>query len=208
MDVVAKGRKFTTSMVDILPSEVLATILSFVAKSSPADLSRCKLSCKTLRRIAEEKGVLQQIHLRWIKTRMFCPHREAVEKFFMTCVENEHLEAMLDFGFRQYFNTLVLDEGLTMLERATELHNSMAEYVVSLIYIYTGEEERGVKLLENTINSVGSEGIVQCRRELRQMAMSNWMRNHMIVHYMPQPKLFCKKKTTAREELKPMGSSL
>ncbi|XP_021751569.1 putative F-box protein At1g67623 [Chenopodium quinoa] len=181
MDVVAKGRKFTTSMVDILPLEVLANILSVVAKSSPADLFRCKLSCKTLRRIAEEKGVLQQLHLRWIKTRMSWPHREAAKKFFMTRVENEHPEAMLDFGFRQYFNTLVLDEGLTMLERATALHNSMEEYVVSLIYIYTGQEERGVKFLENTINNIGSAGIVQCRRKLRQMAMSNRMRNHMII---------------------------
>lgn len=90
-----------------------------------------------------------------------------------------------------------------MLERATELHNSMAAYVVSHIYIYTGEEERGVKLLENTINSIGSPGIVQCRRKLRQMAMSNWMRNHMIVHYMPQPKLFCKKKIHHEKSLNP-----
>ncbi|XP_021726841.1 putative F-box protein At1g67623 [Chenopodium quinoa] len=160
MEVEVKRRKFTTCMVDILPSEVLATILSFVAKSSPADLFRCKLSCKRLRRIAEEKGVLQQIHLRWIKARISWPHRQAAEKFFMKCVENEHPEALLEFGFRQYFNTLVVDEGLTMLEEQRSCRIPVAAYVVSLIYIYTGEEERGVKLLENTINSIGSAGIV------------------------------------------------
>ncbi|XP_021757435.1 putative F-box protein At1g67623 [Chenopodium quinoa] len=199
MDVEANTA--TTSMVDILPPEVLATILSCVAKSSLADLFRCKLSCKTLRRISEEKGVIQQIHLPWVKAQQLTPHQEAAEKFFVKCVENEHPEALLEFGFRQYFNTMVLDEGLTMLSRANELHNPTAAYVLSLIYIYTGEEERGVKLLKKTINSIGSVGIVQCRRKLRDMARYNMMRNHMILHYLPKPKIFCKHKLEHEKNL-------
>ncbi|XP_021773587.1 putative F-box protein At1g67623 [Chenopodium quinoa] len=221
MDVEANTA--TTSMVDILPPEVLATILSCVAKSSPADLFRCKLSCKTLRRISEEKGVIQQIHLPCIEARELTPHQEAAEKFLVKCVENEHPEALLEFGFvrllsqllgtlsvnicyslcetRQYINTMVLDEGLTMLARANELHNSTAAYVLSLIYIYTGEEERGVKLLKKTINSIESVGMVQCRRKLRDMAKYNVMRNHMILHYLPKPKIFCKHKLEHEKNL-------
>ncbi|XP_021746170.1 putative F-box protein At1g67623 [Chenopodium quinoa] len=119
----------------------------------------------------------------------------------MKCVENEHPEALFEFGFRQYFNYMVVDQGLKRLERATALQNTEATYIVSLIYIYTGEEEKGVKLLENTINSIGSAGIVQCRRKLRDMEKSNWMRNNFVVDYMPQPHLFCKQKLQHEKNL-------
>ncbi|XP_021757434.1 putative F-box protein At1g67623 [Chenopodium quinoa] len=152
MDVEAK-RKFSPSIVDILPPDVLANILSCVARSSPADLFRRKLSCKTLRLIAEEKGVVQQIHLPWVKARMSGISRNKANRFWKKCVQNEHPEALLEYG-------LLVNDGLTTLVRATELHNSMADYVLSLIYIYTGQEESGVSLLEKTINRIGSGGIV------------------------------------------------
>ncbi|KAK9699883.1 hypothetical protein RND81_08G201700 [Saponaria officinalis] len=159
------------AIVDYLPIDAITEIVARVGATSAADLFRCKLTCKILHEIVEEKKVLQHAA---IKGLYYCTwsNKEKAQSYFDRCRNCNNPDALYQLGMEQYFSQFKAIEGMKNLEKAMTQKHKEATYAIGLISMCSSDNKyknKGVELLLNLMNTIKGEGIIELRQKLRDL---------------------------------------
>ncbi|WOH01349.1 hypothetical protein DCAR_0520731 [Daucus carota subsp. sativus] len=153
------------NILNSIPTALITEIVARVAACSSDDLFNTSLSCKTLKKIADDKYIIQHVSLDKFSVIPWTSKEEAI---LDRCASCENPEALYRHGIIKYFGIKkdLKNSGLKYLLRAADLRHLGAMYVIGIIMIVAGGEgkQTGIKIICDAMKRLKTS-----RKEIREI---------------------------------------
>ncbi|XP_074361617.1 putative F-box protein At1g67623 [Apium graveolens] len=182
----SKKKDHKNNILDSVPKELLVEIVARVAASSFDDLFNIKFSCRTLNNSVDvdDKYITRHVSLEKFHVIPWTSNKQAEQAIFLDrCISSGNPEALYRHGIVQYFEKTEINSGIECLRRAANLGHLEAMYVLGIILILHGGEdkEKGMKIITDMKKSQTRNKVKEIREKFSRTLKLMWVNNTMVV---------------------------